>query len=124
MAAAGVLRAADLARMTKHTPQQVERWLNGKTKNPRAADMFSVGDALKVSARWLLFNQGSMGQYTTVTPDERELLTIYHALPDGWRDDWVNDARKTLDRLGIKTPQPEPPPPGGREKGKQSSPHK
>jgi len=98
MTARGVARPADLARMINHTPQQVDRWLNNKTRNPRAVDIFKIGDALKVSARWLLFNQGSMGQYTTVTPDERDVLTIYHALPKDWRDDWVQMGLKFKER--------------------------
>jgi transcriptional regulator with XRE-family HTH domain len=108
MAQAGISRPMDLARKTGASPQLINKWLKGVTQNIRAADLFRLSDALQVSGRWLLFGEGSVGKYTQLSLEERELLMIFNALPSDWREDWVSAGRNTMTRLAIKPSINEP----------------
>lgn len=115
MAQAGIQRPTDLARKAGASPQLVNKWLKGTTQNIRAVDLFKLGDALRVSTRWLLYGNVGISQYKQLTIEECELLAIFNAMPEDWREDWVKSGRNTLTRLSIKPsvadPFPSVPPP-------------
>jgi transcriptional regulator with XRE-family HTH domain len=115
MAHAGIMRPTDLARKMGASPQLVNKWLTGTTQNIRAIDLFRLGETLKVSTRWLLHGTGNMGQYQSLTTEQREVLEIFNALPCEWRSDWVHNGRSILTRLSSSAstamPFPNTPPP-------------
>lgn len=67
--------------------QTVDRWFGGS--EPRPALVFAIADKLKVSARWLATEEGSMLQLhdgvENLTPQEAELLDRYRRADPQWK---------------------------------------
>ena len=99
----GVTTPAQFADRVKVSRQTGHKWWSGSTKNLRAIDLFDIADRLGVSARWLLTGELPMirGQRTP-TPDEQRALDLFRALPEAWREDWVSQGARTLERLDLK----------------------
>lgn len=97
--AKGLKSQADLARAIKAKPQVVNKWFHGRTAKISAVDLFKLTEALDVSARWLLFGKGQVARYTELTPDEWVVISIYRNLPEEWREDWLTQGNRTLNRL-------------------------
>ena len=97
----GIHTPAEFADRLKVGRQIGHKWWKGNTPNLRAADLFRIADALQVSPRWLLAGDAPMTRGKPPTPDEQRALDLYRALPEGWREDWISDGNRTLERLNV-----------------------
>jgi len=96
--ARGIENPSQLGRKLKISAQLAHKYWRGDTTNPAAKDLFRLADALEVGARWLLLNEGGPTQREKLTPDESKCLVIFRQLGDGWRDDWLEQGQRILDR--------------------------
>jgi transcriptional regulator with XRE-family HTH domain len=97
----GVHTPAQFADYLKVGRQIGHKWWKGNTPNIRAADLFLIADALQVSPRWLLTGEPPMTGGKPPTKEEQRALDLYRALPEAWREDWISDGNRTLERLNI-----------------------
>ena len=115
MAKEGVDTPAELARKLRVRPQTAYKWWAGqtKTKNLRAVDVYRIGDALHVSARWLLGDRDDMRQGVRPTNEEMRVVALYNALKaqsGDWHTHWLEYGNDILGRLPhiptLETPYP------------------
>ena len=99
----GIITPAQFADYMKVGRQTGHNWWTGNTRHLKAADLFAISDRLGISARWLLTGEPPMirGQRTP-TPDEQRVLDLFRALPEAWREDWVSQGNRILERLDLK----------------------
>lgn len=99
----GVTTPAQFADYMKVGRQTGHNWWSGGTSHPRAGDLFYMAEKLGVSARWLALGEEPMLRgIRGVSPDEQRALDLYKALPEAWREDWLSDGTRVLERLNIK----------------------
>lgn len=97
----GAATPISFARRLLVSPQTAHKWWMGDTPHISAADLLKIADSLNVSGRWLLTGKGSPVKRDAITPDEIRVLDIYRNLPAEWRDDWVSQGVKIVERLGT-----------------------
>lgn len=95
------MRKLKIGRQTAH------KWWHGLTSPDklRASDLYKIADGLNVSARWLLTGNGPMTPRQALDPDQHRVVEIYNSFKDenkGWRDDWVSEGVRRLERLNLK----------------------
>jgi transcriptional regulator with XRE-family HTH domain len=90
-----------LGKRLKVNKQTASKWINGQTTVLSADDLYRIADGLHVAARWLWKGEGPMLQRPTLTQDQERVLGVYKSLPAAWRDDWVSQGVKTLERLTL-----------------------
>lgn len=98
---------AELMRKLKVSRQVANKWWNGQTATDmiRAVDLFKIADGLRVSIRWLLTGKGSMLPGLRMTPEQHRALEIFNSFTEehkGWRDDWLTEGVRRLERLNLK----------------------
>ena len=81
--------------------QTASKWINGETRILSAVDLFKIADGLKVRPRWLLTGDGPMDNIQRPSAEEQQALEVYRTLPPHWREDWVADGRRTLEKLTL-----------------------
>lgn len=75
---------SELADMSGCTRQSIHKYKNGSSKQIEAMALFSLADALKVSPRWLLKDEGPMRPQNAAQPAAqaiREMRAIMDAMP-------------------------------------------
>lgn len=85
MAASGVTTVADLARRAKVSRQTAARWLYEPEATPSAPESFRLGDALRMSARWLVTGEGCPTPREPILPNEHRLLDRYRRMDESRR---------------------------------------
>lgn len=103
---ADVQDQTQLMRRLKINRQTAHKWWHGQSspEKMRAVDIFRIADGLKVSARWLLDGGGQMLPGKRLTPDEHQVIEIFNSFKpenQGWRDDWVSEGVRRLERLNL-----------------------
>lgn len=107
LAAARRFRGLDQTRLAKMAQCSKGRISQIESGRPRQVDdvmttlAFRLSDALEVSARWLVWGTGPVAKWEPLTPEEKEILTIYRALTPELRD---YGKEKLLGLLGGPAP--------------------
>lgn len=99
MQTAGV-EVPQLARDVGCTRAALHKYLDpGKSKHIEALLLSAIAERLRVSAKWLLLNEGNMGVRKSLHPDEEVCLEIFSAIKDREaRESWITQGR-ALSRL-------------------------
>jgi transcriptional regulator with XRE-family HTH domain len=79
MASVGICSESDLARRIGVSHQTVRRILYEPVRVD-AVTMFRISDTLKMSARWLMFGQGTPAIRLPLTPSAQRLIEIHDRL--------------------------------------------
>jgi len=101
MAKEGVRGPVKLGERLKVNKQTASKWINGRTTILSADDLYRIADGLNVAARWLWKDEGPMMRRQVLTDAELRVLGVYRTLPEKWREDWITDGVKTLEKLDL-----------------------
>lgn len=97
MIAAGIVNPATLARHLDLPRQTVHRWLSGCIKNMTHDNLFSLADALDVSARWIALGDVDPSKYLLKDEQEVEMMALIREMSLHTRAQWLAIGRSLLD---------------------------
>ena len=94
-----------LAREVGCTRAVLLNYRKGKNKTIEALLLFKLADALKVSARWLLKEEGAMAKFEALSPDQARVLQTFSQLGgEGLRDYWISQGEELQRRQPSLVP--------------------
>lgn len=100
------LNQADLARKLKITPTSVNDIESGKTKMPSGDTLLKMSD-LGLNWKYIVDNRGPVLSVDLegISTDEAEAVTLYRAMPEKTREDWLAIGKTLLERSGFSPPE-------------------
>lgn len=93
----------ELRKATGYNRQMLHKIETGDTKSPRPDTLFSIADAVGVSARWLGTGEGPRSNEPTLTEEERRWLALREMLSPGQQ----HSLHRFLDAMGELPPEPD-----------------
>lgn len=87
---------SELARRVGVSSAAINHLESGRTAALKAETLIRLAAALQVSAYWLEHGSGAATPDARLTPDESEVMALYHALSEGRRLVWLSTGRALL----------------------------